>query len=1267
MVVGKYPLPIARTFDSKLQQPQTPLHRLYGLIDVFEVSLKYCAIIAIQEYVRLGVRAPAVDEEVARHFRIPKLGNWSAFLREVLRSFRGRRQELFMPSLVDFYYDARGKALDRRQERVSQLVALRNRFAHGARPSDEDSDDEFRKHWPTLAALLGDLSFLSSYDLILREEDGSAYRMMGTEPKAVELPAAASTVGSGQLCLVQNAHVLPLSPLLLYARCDYRTPHGLCSENKIFFFNSLKHRPDFLDYWMSHHRLAGDVTDRLRSIIEHSAEHIELAAPEGASAASWELLQERSEEVVGRVSEELQLLEFIAERARGFLIVEGDPGIGKTALLSRTVHDLLGPKSAFGRSEDLGELATSLHESKLQVAFHLCGTDKNSQELSTILSSLVNQLPARGAATTVVASDLAIAARATVEQTRGKLLLVVDGIDEALAGRSDAERQNVLNALLFAGERLPSNVFVLLGSRRGAVPPIRDPEVPKLNLELSGLHEPEIRRLLFRVVSKYELEDKHVKAIARVSAGNPLYIRMLAEDFSLGRLYLEDIDHLPLGIEGYFEKLLGRFSASPQWPVLRDTLLLLSVAHGFLSIAQISAIANLPQADVEAGIDFELGALLNVAENSRRVSTFQLFHAKFREFLVGLFSDKIPATAKRLNQGPASDPAVSPEHLEGMHRQVLEYCSNWAGIQDSYPLRYYSGHLYEAGANEQLEQLLTKTSFLDEKTRRLDDPFLAADDVSYLVRVFLQNRRDDDVAALAGREEAFYRDGLALGLRAAAGVPQARTVAIVQRLLESKRLGFLAALRGRELPQAAMNARRVAIEVAYHFGMGDKLEQAALDNSRAVRILAGPYLYRFWKKEREPGWKLLDGLGRDMVSPLGLPNFHKVESCTLMSVMIMAHHYDEPSTIERLRHPWSENVARLEKLARVFRVLLPPALFVFQYALRHVLAAQADFQPLNLDELLATFTNPRQIPSRQLGVECLDELHDLDGGCERTMAVLLDKQVAFDVFLMQVAERVLFVHGCRDPERIIDALWRIYREGCPWFHQSTLYTTFHILRNVPDAQDRWLQSYRTMTRDTVSSTRGLFVTPNKKSYPLLPHMGWAEIIFEQHRPSGRAQFIPHFYREALAEGDLEYARRAIRAAGVLSHSYDRHDLALLALQDAAGKVRPELRETLVDLLANIRFFDEAAVNHFLGQYADPDLATRVVSATPSIRAADTFNWIDSFVNTQLISSDEFRAEIASGYRRAGTAKLLSQGMNEVLAFVMNMIAGREALPIGGKA
>ncbi len=1258
-ILAKYPIPIARTFQAKLQEPPSPLHRLLGLTDVFEVTLKYCAIVAIQEYLRLGLRSPAVDEEIALHFRIPSLGSWNAFLREVLRSFRGLQDQMLIPALVNFYF----APAVRQNQRIDELINLRNRLAHSARRSDEEAEEEYETHWPQLASVLTDLRFLSAYDLILHDDDGTAHLLMGTEPKAVELPAAAATLPRGQLGLVHGERMLSLSPLLLHAKCGYPTRHGPCELSKIFFFNSVKRRPDFLDYSMAHHRWASDVSERLRAIIEKSAEKIDIAAPEGASAASWELLQERSEDMVGRVSEELQLLEFIASRPRGFLIVEGDPGIGKTALLSRLVHDLLGPKSSYGRSEEVGMFASHLHDARLSVAFHLCGADKSSLELSAIISSLIHQLPADGGATTGASADLANAARATVEQTRGKLLLVVDGVDEALAGRTDAERQNIVDTLLFEGERLPSNVFVLLGARRGAVPSLRDPEVPSQKLELGGLPEREIRRLLFRVVSKYDLEDRHVEAVARVSAGNPLYIRMLAEDFAQGRLYLEDVDHLPLGIEGYFEKLLLRFASNSQWPALRDTLLLLALAHGPLTMAQIAAIAQLTQPAVEAAVDNELTALLSDGETTERLPTFRLFHAKFREFLLSLFAGTAPATAKHMNEARADEAAVSASHLEHMRQRILNYCSQWAEVQDTYPLRYYSGHLYETGASGELERLLTKTNFLEEKVRRLDDPFLAAADVSYLARVLLQQNRDPDIVGLAIRDEGFYRDGVASGLRAADVAPS-RITAIVQHFMGVSRLGLFAALRGQELPPSALNARRVGIEVAYHYGLGEQLEAAALDRSRSVRILAGPYLYRFWKKEPEPGWKLLDNIARNMVAPIGLPNFTKIESCTLMSVMIMIHHADDAHTLERLREPWIENVNRLERLAKLSRLVLPPALFVFQYALRHMMAQQADFQPVNLPELLAMFTNSRQIPSRKLGVECLAEMENLDGGCERTIQVLLDKRTVFDVFLMQVAERVLFLHGCRDPERVMQAMSRIYRDGCPWFHQSVLYTSFHILRSVPTVEDSLLEEYKSLTRETIAEGRALFVTPNGK-YPLLPHMGWAEIIFDQHRPSGKAQFIPQFYREAIGLGDIEYARRALRATGVLSHSYDRHDLALLAMEDAAAAPKPQLRETLVDLLANIRFYDEAAVDRFLAQHAGPDLTTRVLSATPSIRSADTFNWIDSFVNSQMLASEQYRLQVVEAYRGAGTSKSLSQGMVRVLKHVLNMIAGRTALEIGG--
>src|ERR1700691_2882119 len=91
-ILAKYPIPIARTFQVKLQLTQSPLHRLFGLTDVFEVSLKYCAIIAIQEYVRLSLRSPEVDKEIALHFRIHWLGSCNAEMKRDLFVHFGRAQ-----------------------------------------------------------------------------------------------------------------------------------------------------------------------------------------------------------------------------------------------------------------------------------------------------------------------------------------------------------------------------------------------------------------------------------------------------------------------------------------------------------------------------------------------------------------------------------------------------------------------------------------------------------------------------------------------------------------------------------------------------------------------------------------------------------------------------------------------------------------------------------------------------------------------------------------------------------------------------------------------------------------------------------------------------------------------------------------------------------------------------------------------------------------------------------------------------------------------
>jgi len=74
---------------------------------------------------------------------------------------------------------------------------------------------------------------------------------------------------------------------------------------------------------------------------------------------------------------------------------------------------------------------------------------------------------------------------------------------------------------------------------------------------------------------------------------------------------------------------------------------------------------------------------------------------------------------------------------------------------------------------------------------------------------------------------------------------------------------------------------------------------------------------------------------------------------------------------------------------------------------------------------------------------------------------------------------------------------------------------------VDQLGDVWLERYAQMTRETVQEARGTFTTGNGV-YPLVPHMAWAEIIFDRHRPTGQAvkdDFCPgHVWHQLPPKG-----------------------------------------------------------------------------------------------------------------------------------------------------
>lgn len=1276
LVSERYPAPIALAYEKleKLRgayepspapergyQQGTPLHRMIALVDLFEVTLKYCAIILLQDYLRLGRRSRDIDQALATHLMRPSLGHWSLFFRDTATFCEEYQADLFVPELVDFYF--------RRHELIAKLVGIRNDHkGHNALAPDEELESAFAAALPPLERLLADLAFLADYPLVLRDGGDERHSYMGVTASACSGEEVASNVTPGHLYLLRDGGSLTLFPLLILEQCVFQTARGICGERKIFFFNEVvRRRAEFLDYSMNHRKRPPAVAGAVREIISECARYLENATEASPRVLSWELMQEHSRRFVGRLREEEQIVEFIQRQPRGYVTVEGDPGIGKTAFMSRLVSDLILSDKVQERSTAIGQQIRALKTTGVTVAFHLClRADQGSLDPQRILSSLAEQLSAQSQ--TLMPPErspeaLLRLARALAAQHNGKVLIVIEGVDEALDGRAPQERATLLDLLVLRRWPLPPGVFVLLSARRGILPDLRGGGIPMLGLRLSGLSRQELQELLTHAVDGSFLEQAHIDAVERVSAGNPLYVRMLADDLAMGRVALHAINRLPEGVEGYFETLLSRLCADSRWSALRDCLLLLAVAKAALSSAQISEITGVPGPDVESQLTEDLDAILTEEETELRVPEYRLFHAKFREFLLDLFSGRLPRAASRLNRSGRTvdfrgiEAPVDAAQLDQAYARITDYCHRWRTSEDNYPLLYFTAHLYEAAdkdgnASRELETLITESEFLRVKLSRLQDSFLAAEDVRYLALILLAGGRDDEVVELATTDHGYQRDGVIAALRATGSERSAR---LVHELLVRKAPGRgwfglgRFAISARPVPNSVINARRVAIDIAAQHRMSDALAIAANDRSAAVRTLLVPYLYRLWARDEKAGWLLLERLCDSLISH-GLINLRLLEACGGMSLAILIYNFEDEAVSARLREQWQLNVQRARKTAMLSVLRRRFGIFLLTRTLRFLMASQPDFQPLNLKEMIASYSRPTL--GREKGLEVLKDLEEPERGFEATIAILLERNIPFDIYLMLVAERTLVFHGSRELDGVLRALGRVHEKGCWWFRQSVLYILFSILNSAERVEDEWLESYARMTRETVEAEQGTFKT-GAGVYTLAPHMAWLEVVYDTHRPTGHARFIPEFYRQSRKLQNADYTRRVISAANVLSFAYRRHHLALDCLDQASTLTEPNLRQLVVEVLANIRFYAEDTVDRFLEQRKD--LARRVSHATPTLRSSDLLTFVDEYMSHAMLHSDSFRAKIVGAFRNAGTARSPSELLQQVLNWVMDLL------------
>ena len=171
-------------------------------------------------------------------------------------------------------------------------------------------------------------------------------------------------------------------------------------------------------------------------------------------------IRNKSADFVGRAKFFTQI-EAFTQLDRGYLIVEGAPGVGKTSLLAQFVQMNNWPVHYFNqrsvgqtsRRAFLEELRRQLHALALKTGFSSVALPKE-EPITEWLFELSEQLSERG--------------------QEEKILIVIDALDEAEPAQMD---ENTLGL----PERLPSGVFVIASARSGSDSyrlAVLDPDTP---------------------------------------------------------------------------------------------------------------------------------------------------------------------------------------------------------------------------------------------------------------------------------------------------------------------------------------------------------------------------------------------------------------------------------------------------------------------------------------------------------------------------------------------------------------------------------------------------------------------------------------------------------------------------------------------------------------------------------------------------------------------------------------------------------------------
>lgn len=414
------------------------------------------------------------------------------------------------------------------------------------------------------------------------------------------------------------------------------------------------------------------------------SERAEAAGPRDLDrylAVQRRIIEEHTQRFIGRTDVQRAFERFKANHSRGYFIVRGGPGQGKTAISCHLVK-------TYG------------------CIYHFISRAGGHSDARLILCSLLAQLIQLAGIETVIPDSVPDLTRSldelstVVVERKRPLISVIDGLDEL------REEDHADLPFLFT-DALPNGAYVFVTSRPGDSLIRLEEQLftsPYEIFELGPLELSEMREIL--TSSRSILSEAETERIAEASQGNPLYLRAVVDELQRNGTF--NLKELPRSIEGFFRRATKRIRDSKS-RILHDLLGLLAVARKSLTISELSQIIGTKQREInEQGINPVRQFLLEVDD------AYSFYHVGFHDFV--------------------THELLYEDELRECHRMLATWLQLPGSLSCEYRWSSLAHHFFASGQKQNLGDVID-SAFLTEKVRRLG--YAVLEDVELLTRSML--------------------------------------------------------------------------------------------------------------------------------------------------------------------------------------------------------------------------------------------------------------------------------------------------------------------------------------------------------------------------------------------------------------------------------------------------------------------------------------------------------------------------------------------------